>query len=187
MQIANSTPFPNQVLDEYWQSISGAEAKILGVIVRSTYGWIDKYTGKRKLKDWISHSQMSKKAGLSDRTVTTAIQSLIEKKMIIVTDTRGESLLDPQKRKFTQRIYYSLQVDNTEKTTDHQRKNYDRPTQNPQKQPQQFQSTENNQIQKPFVAPQGRVETDAERLQQIAWEAHQRNQREIGQKRNSNY
>ena len=59
MQIAHSTPFPNQVLDEYWPKVSPTEAKILGTIIRSTLGWLDKHTGKRKTRDWISHSQMA--------------------------------------------------------------------------------------------------------------------------------
>lgn len=185
MQIANSTPVPNQVLDEYWSQISGAEAKILGVIIRATFGWMDKHTGKRKTRDWISHSQFSKKAGLSDRTVTTAIQSLIEKGMIKVTDTTGQSLTEPHQRKFRQRIYYSLQVDNAEKNANHQRKNYGVQTQNLQKTPATNAFYKNNSIQKPFIPPQGRIMTDAERLQEIAWEAHQRNQKIMQQENQS--
>ena len=174
MQIAHSTPFPNQVLDEYWPKVSPTEAKILGTIIRSTLGWLDKHTGKRKTRDWISHSQMALRSGLSDRTITTGIQSLIEKRMIEVTDSRGFSLADPKKRKFTQRIFYALKVDSLAQVADNQSKKYAQATQDLHRTPQELRTTQNNPTQKQFSKPHNRKLTDAERIQEIKWKQHQK-------------
>lgn len=113
--LKNTTPVPNQVFS-WLPELSGTELKCLLVIIRNTIGWVDKYTGERKERDWIANSVFASKGGISERSVTTAIESLLKKKIIKATGYGGSELSDPQKRKFSNRIYYQLNLDNSEKT-----------------------------------------------------------------------
>ena len=79
-----TTPVPNSVFDDYLPKLSDAELKIYLIIIRQTLGWQQKKTGKRKIRDRITHSQFVKKAGLSKRVISKTIQSLINKSLILV-------------------------------------------------------------------------------------------------------
>jgi hypothetical protein len=68
------------------------------VIIRQTNGWIDKYTGRRKVRDRISYSQFMEKTGYSRRILTNAIKSLEVKGLITITGRKG-NLLNPRSRK----------------------------------------------------------------------------------------
>jgi len=109
-----------------------------------------------------------------DRTITPGIQSLIEKRMIEVTDSRGFSLADPKKRKFTQRIFYALKVDSLAQVADNQSKKYAQATQDLHRTPQELRTTQNNPTQKQFSKPHNRKLTDAERIQEIKWKQDQK-------------
>lgn len=113
--LKNTTPVPNQVFS-CLPDLSGTELKCLLVIIRNTMGWVDKYTGERKRRDWIANSVFASNGGISERSVTTAIESLIQKKLIKVSGYGGSELSNPQQRKFSNRIYYQLNLDNSEKT-----------------------------------------------------------------------
>ena len=92
MMYKKTTQIPNIVLDQYLRTLSASELKILLVIIRQTSGWIDKYTGKRKLRDRISYSQFMEKTGYSRRILTKAIKSLEAKGLIAITGSKGQSL-----------------------------------------------------------------------------------------------
>jgi len=157
----NTTPVPNQVFSRI-PELSGVELKCLLLIIRNTLGWIDQHTGERKVRDWIANSVFASKTGISDRSVSKAIESLIEKKIIKVTGYGGAELNDPQQRKFTNRIFYQLNLDNSEKTASNQRKNFARPK-------QKVLSTKEI-LQKKFSKSKGRRLTDRERLEEIGWQ-----------------
>ena len=70
--ISNSFFIPNALVDEYLQSMSGAEVKCYLFVVRKTLGW-------HKGTDAISISQFIEKTGLSNRSVIDACNSLVEK------------------------------------------------------------------------------------------------------------
>ncbi|MEZ4927909.1 MAG: replication protein [Saprospiraceae bacterium] len=97
----------NSVVDQYLESLTGSEVKLLLVIFRQTHGWVDQRTGKRKTRDWISHSQFVKKTGLSKRVISTAIQNLITKGLINASDQAGKPLPDIEDRRGRSQIYYS--------------------------------------------------------------------------------
>jgi phage replication O-like protein O len=109
MQLKQSTQVPNIVFDKYLPNLTGSELKILLIIIRQTYGWIDKRTGKRKSRDRISHSQFITKTALSKGVVSKAIKSLIAKRIIQVTDYRGHPLSNAKDRKGKFVMYYSFQ------------------------------------------------------------------------------
>jgi len=78
------------------------------VIIRQTYGWIDKHTGKRKGRDRISHSQFKMKTGLCSKIISKAIQSLVLKSLITISDRTGNLLQSTLERKGHPRLYFSF-------------------------------------------------------------------------------
>lgn len=108
MEYKHTTQVPNIVFDNYLPQLSLSELKLLLVIVRQTYGWINKKTGKRKMRDRISHSQFMKKTGLSRRVITKTIQSLITKGLITVTDFKDNLLHIAKERKGRGYLYYAF-------------------------------------------------------------------------------
>ncbi len=82
MNYQRTTQVPNVVFDSMLPILTYAELKILLVIIRQTYGWINKRTGKRKVYDRITYGQFIKKTGLSRRSVSSAVTSLAKKGFI---------------------------------------------------------------------------------------------------------
>lgn len=107
MRYQETFQVPNMVVDRYFPILTGAEITILIVIIRQTHGWVDKRTGKRKTRDWISHSQFMKKTGLSRRAISTTVQSLVSKGLITITDQCGNPI---ENRRGQWRIYYAPSV-----------------------------------------------------------------------------
>ena len=108
MTYKQTTQVPNFVFDALLPALSMAELKVLLVVIRQTLGWVDARTGQRKTRDRISQSQFQRKTGLSRRSMTNAIQSLHQKNIIGITDTKGNSLPFATDRKGKKYLYYSL-------------------------------------------------------------------------------
>jgi phage replication O-like protein O len=70
------TKFPNMILDRYMKVLTGAEYKLLSIIVRKTVGY-------QKTVDRISISQFMDISGLSNKGVTKGIKGLVEKGLVI--------------------------------------------------------------------------------------------------------
>lgn len=105
----NTTPVPNILFDVHLNALHLAELKVLLVIIRQTLGWKDRRAllGRKEI-DWISNVQLQSKTGSSRRAISTAIESLVSKKLIEVFDDRGNLLNDPEKRKGKLRLYFKL-------------------------------------------------------------------------------
>ena len=103
----NFTRTPNILFDQLLKELSFSELKILMVIIRQTNGWIDKKTKKRKERDRITHSQFISKTGLSRRVISETIKSLLERRLIHITDKCGNALNNPKDRTGQSFIYYS--------------------------------------------------------------------------------
>lgn len=131
MKLNNTTPVPNLFFDKQIGGLSGSAIRVYLKIIRNLLGWRDEQ-GRVKERDWISHSQFEK-TGLSNRSVTNGIQELLEQKRIKVSDYLGNDLSDPNKRKNAKRVYYALQLENSEKTTFYNEKTKEIPTQNMRK------------------------------------------------------
>ena len=110
MLYKQTTQVPNCIFDHYLSSLSKAELKLVLVITRQTLGWFDKRTGMRKNRDRISISQFYKKTSLSRRAITLALQSLVQKSLITITDYRNNEMLHPSNRKGKAYLYYSLKI-----------------------------------------------------------------------------
>ena len=103
----NTTPVPNVVFDHYLKELKLAELKILLVIIRQTSGWTDKFSkSKRKEVDWISSTQLALKTGSSFRAINEAVQLLVQKKLIEVLSSSGETPAAPEKRRGQQKLFY---------------------------------------------------------------------------------
>lgn len=104
-----TTPVPNVLFDAYLRRLSSAELKVLLVIVRKTLGWSDRQAmNGRKEVDWIANSQLQSLTGCSRRAISSATESLVNKKLIEVLHENGSLLDEPQKRKGKQRLYYRI-------------------------------------------------------------------------------
>jgi hypothetical protein len=110
MKLNNTTPVPNTFFDSHLENLSGSAVRVYLKIIRNLLGWRDE-NGNVKKRDWIAHSQFEK-TGLSNRSVTSGIQELLDQSLIGVTDDYLNNLSDPLKRKKAKRVYYSLVLEN---------------------------------------------------------------------------
>ncbi|MCX6378050.1 MAG: replication protein [Armatimonadetes bacterium] len=105
-----STPFPNYLIDEEMPRLSDTEWRIVCVLARQTLGWKGE-EGRRKARDWLTHSQLKERTGRESAAVCRAIQSLLDKRLIVVEDSDGKPLLTAQQRQFKMgRLYFRLHV-----------------------------------------------------------------------------
>lgn len=106
--IPNTTQVPNVILDEWLPRLRDTELRVLLIIVRQTFGWIeDRETGRRKEKDWISRRQLMTKAGRGKDALCKAINTLVEYNLIEAFDEGGTKLVTSLDReKNGGRIYY---------------------------------------------------------------------------------
>ena len=163
MELKNTTPVPNGIFEQM-RMLSGTELKALLLITRNTLGWKDPVTNTRKQRDWIAHRQFVEKAGISDRSVTSAIQGLIEKHLIEATDRDHTPLYHPKDRQKCPQVFYGLTVETKAKPTD-------TPAKNLQNRPQGLRTTkEILQNSSPHELPpyphRERIEREHYRMQQ---------------------
>lgn len=113
--LRGTTPVPNLFFDGQMAGLSASAVRVYLKIVRNTWGWRDR-DGRVKRRDWISHSQFLK-VGVSSRSVTKAVEELLERGLIRITDDHGNSLSDPKKRKLAKRLYYAPIAHSKEENT----------------------------------------------------------------------
>jgi hypothetical protein len=104
-----TTPVPNVIFDIYLKELNSSELKVLLVVIRQTLGWVDRRgLYGRKDSDWISGSQLMLKTGSSKRAISSAIDSLVKKRIIEVIDYRGYILNNPESRQGKTKLFYRL-------------------------------------------------------------------------------
>jgi len=104
-----TTHVPNAVFDRHLRDLKIAELKLLLVVIRQTLGWKDEKTeSKRKEQDWLCGKQLMEKTGCSDRSISLAIDALVQYRLIQVTDDKGNILNLPSERKGKSRLYFRL-------------------------------------------------------------------------------
>lgn len=106
--IKNTTQVPNTFFDQYLPNLTGAEIKLILVIIRQTLGWVDYSTGKRKRRDRITQSQFRVKSGLTPRIISKTLKMLSDKEFIVITDRSNTCLKNAIERKGKPFLYYSL-------------------------------------------------------------------------------
>ena len=70
IQKPNHTQVPNDFIDNYVPKLSHSAVRVFLVITRQTIGW-------HKDTDFVSHSQLSKKTGLSINAIKKAVKELV--------------------------------------------------------------------------------------------------------------
>ena len=160
MRLNNTTPVPNLFFDKQIGNLSGSAMRVYLKIIRNLLGWRDE-NGNVKQRDWIAHSQFEK-TGLSNRSVTNGIQELLEHQLIKVSDYLNNDLTDPLKRKKAKRVYYSLVLENPEKTTFYNEKTKEIP-------PQNMRTTKEISLQKEYNVENEQKEmlSDRQRIDRI--------------------
>lgn len=103
--IKQSTQVPNSVFDILLKTLSEKELKVLLVVIRQTLGWVDS-SGNRKRRDWISQKYFRNKTGLSGKAVSQAIELLVNKNLILATNSKSKILYNTSDRRGQVRIYY---------------------------------------------------------------------------------
>ena len=106
MTYEQTTQVPNVIFDHFLPILTEAEFKILLIVIRQTLGWVDRRTGKRKERDRLSGAQLRSKTGLSKRIITKAVQSLITRDLLEVTESKGNKLLFASDRKGKSYLFY---------------------------------------------------------------------------------
>jgi len=94
------TQTPNSFF-EMLPTLSYAELKVLLVVIRLTYGF-------HKKRVWISNKRFVELSGLSRKAVSTAVDRLVVKSFISVTDLHNKAIDRPEQRKSCPQIYYSF-------------------------------------------------------------------------------
>ncbi|MBX7227746.1 MAG: hypothetical protein K1X55_17050 [Chitinophagales bacterium] len=108
----NTTPIPNEFF-KHLPTLTLAEIRVLLVVIRQTFGWMDSKTHMRKVKDRMTYSYLLKKTGLYRSALPKAIQGLVEKQLLIITDIQGTLLHEPHKRRGKPLLFYQFrQVSN---------------------------------------------------------------------------
>ena len=102
---------PNEVFDVYLRELKSGELKVLLLVLRQTLGYA-KHQGsrKRKIRDWISISQFKEKTGCDAKTISRAIQTLIELELITIADVSGKDLSDPSARRGKRRLFFTQTI-----------------------------------------------------------------------------
>ncbi|MEO0582145.1 MAG: hypothetical protein AAF135_07985 [Bacteroidota bacterium] len=105
------TPIPNEVFDVYLRELKPGELKVLLLVLRQTLGYVKhKGSKRRKDRDWISISQFKGKTGCDAKTISKAIQALIELELIAVTDISRRSLPNPNTRRGKKRLFFAQTI-----------------------------------------------------------------------------
>jgi len=102
-----TTQVPNELVDQYLHHLNQSELKVILVVIRQVLGWIDPKTKKRKRKDWISMSFFTRRTGLTRKSISIAIQDLIDKELLVALDYYERELRKPSQRRGRKKIYYA--------------------------------------------------------------------------------
>ncbi len=85
-----------------------AELKVLLIIIRQTYGFVEPGTKKHKQWDWISGRFFVKKTNLSQRSVSEALSSLLQKGLIQAKNEQGRLVTTTIQRRRAYKLFYTF-------------------------------------------------------------------------------
>jgi len=109
MSLKRTTPIPN-VFFEHIPHLTHAELRVLLVVIRQTYGWLDVTTGKRKIKDRLTYNFIIKRTGLYRTILSKTIQQLVEKRLLLVTNSQGTILATTKQRRGNPLLFYEVRL-----------------------------------------------------------------------------
>ena len=101
----------NELLDHHLKTLNECELKVLLTIIRRTIGYADKRnSNKRVERAWISQKLFILCTGNSGRCVSSAIDTLVRKNLIVVTDVKGRVFPSPKSRRGKVKLYYASRL-----------------------------------------------------------------------------
>jgi len=107
----NTTQTPNILFDVLLKHITFSELKVLMTIIRKTIGMVNPNNIKERVeRAWISQKLFMLCTSLSGRAVSSAIDSLVKRQLIEVTDYIGNILETKEKRRGVSRLYYASRL-----------------------------------------------------------------------------
>ena len=106
---AGSFSTPNGLVDAEMPLLKDTELRVLLVVLRQTWGWRDKATGRPKERDWLTHGRLKKSTGRASEAVSAAVDGLVRRGLIIVEDAAGNALPTPaDRRRHAASLYFRL-------------------------------------------------------------------------------
>ena len=96
-----TTPVPNDLIDHVMPTLTDTEFRVLIVVVRQTWGWRDA-DGRRKVWEWLSHSQLKARTGRASAAISRAIDGLVHRRLIEVSTSTGVPLTTKRARRASQ-------------------------------------------------------------------------------------
>lgn len=105
MDYTATTMTPNRLYG-LLKSLSEKELKLLLIIIRQTAGWIERKTGKRKERDYISHRFFMNATGLSSKSVSSGLGLLLQKNLIVIETASGIEITTEVQRQSRCRKFY---------------------------------------------------------------------------------
>ena len=97
--IPNTTQIPNDILDDLMPTLKDTALRVLLVVCRQTFGWVeDKDTKRRKECDWMSQSQLVYRTGRSGKHVGKAVDILCKEGILEAWSNDGKKLLTAKDR-----------------------------------------------------------------------------------------
>jgi len=110
-----STSVPNAFFDHLMARLRDTEWRLLGLIVRQTWGW-------QKEQDWLSHAFLKRKTGRGSAALSRAIRVLVGAKLIVVRNLAGEVLDSAsERRREPHGLVFSLHPELTARFLDERR------------------------------------------------------------------
>ncbi len=111
MSLEYTTPVPNRVFDFDLAKLKEVELKVLMVVIRKTHGWVEqKNHRQRRQIQRITINTFELLTGSSRRSISGAIQSLIQKELIVVYDYNGKVLKEADDRKGKYHLYFKPNI-----------------------------------------------------------------------------
>ncbi|MEP0264187.1 hypothetical protein [Dokdonia sp.] len=103
-----TTQTPNILFDHLLKRLTSSELKVLLTVVRKTVGQADPIDSNKRLeRAWISQKLFMLCCNLSGRAVSNAIDSLVSKDLLEVSNERGTILNTKAKRRGASRLYFT--------------------------------------------------------------------------------
>lgn len=100
-------PLPTRLIDELMPALSDTEWRVVCVVARATVGW--RISGGHKPRDWLTQSQLKRRTGRASAAVSKAVDRLVRRGLLEVTDLSGLPLRTPAaRRRSRSRLYYAL-------------------------------------------------------------------------------
>lgn len=171
----NTTQTPNTLFDTLLKEITSiSELKVLLTIIRKTVGQQDPNNPNKRLeRAWISQRLFSICCNISGRAVSNAVDALVQKEYIEVTDKAGNILDSKRKRRGVSRLYYASRLRLEPKES----KTCERVSNNPVNKGHTIKLNTIKLVSSEPISQCARFLSDKERFAQIMREKHQAQQR----------